>query len=66
MYRTQNLYNLNFNIIFPRTKKKKFMKINLMKLVHLGHEMGYQLHGGVDYAIPFRTQYSQIYTYNTL
>jgi len=42
------------------------MKINLTKLVRLGHEMGYQLRGGVDYAIPFRTQYSHIYTYNTL
>lgn len=44
------------------------MKINLTKLVRLGHEMGYQLRGGVDYAIPFRTQYSLIYilhTYNT-
>jgi len=61
LYRIQILYDLNFNIILPRIKKRKFVKINLTRLVLLGHEMGYQLRGGVDYAIPCRTQYSHIY-----
>jgi len=38
------------------------MQINLTKVIRLGHEMGYQLCRGVDYAISFRTQYSHIYT----